>query len=172
MTTGALVVAAVLLAGDGVAGQPAPEVPRSVTLDDGTRMPLDPTGLLVPKQLGDRFVVMWDGPLTVAEADGPIRVRLGDTPLTLNLCTFAGERQAVVRVRAIGGDARVELRLRPATGKCPVRLEFQPVQADRDAEVRVGGKAVRLALRPSASEIEVEPVEGAVTTRVIQPPGR
>jgi hypothetical protein len=167
-----LVLAAVLLAGDSVAGQPAQGVPRSVTLDDGTRLPLDPEGLLVPKQLGGRFVVGWDGPLTVAEADGPIRVRLRDTPLTLDLRTFAGERQAVVRVRAIGGDARVELRLRRAAGKYPVRLEFHPVQADRDAEVRVGGKAVRLALRPSASEIEVEAVKAAVTTRVIQTPGR
>jgi len=146
--------------------------PRSVTLDDGTRLPLDPTGLLVPKQLGGRFVVGWDGPLTVAEADGPIRVRLRDTPLTLDLRTFAGEKQAVVRVRAVGGEARVELRLRRATGKYPVRLEFQPMQGDRDAEVRGGGKAARLSLKPIASEIEVEAIEGAVTTRVIQTPSR
>jgi hypothetical protein len=145
---------------------------RSVTLDDGKRLPLDPEGLLVPKQLGGRFVVGWDGPLTVAEADGPIRVRLCDTPLTLDLRTFAGERQAVVRVRAVGGEARVELRLRRATGKYPVRLEFQPVQGDRDAEVRAGDKAARLSLRPIASEIEVEAIEGAVTTGVIQSPSR
>jgi RNA polymerase sigma factor (sigma-70 family) len=152
--------------------EPAPAAPRSVTLDDGARMPLDPTGLLITKELRGRFVVGWDGPLTVAEADGPIGVRLRDTPLTLDLRTFAGERQAVVRVRAVGGDAPAELRLRRAGGKYPVRLEFQPVEADHEADVLVGGKAVRLALRPSASEIEVEAVKGAVTTRVIQPPGR
>jgi hypothetical protein len=145
---------------------------RSVTLDDGTRLPLDSEGLLVPRQLGGRFIVGWDGPLTVAEADGPIRVRLRDTPLTLDLRTIAGQRQAVVRVRAVGGEARVELRLRGDAGKHPVRLEFQPVQADRDAEVRAGGKAVRLGLRPTASEIEVEAIKGAVTTRVIQTPSR
>jgi RNA polymerase sigma factor (sigma-70 family) len=152
--------------------EPAPAVGRSVTLDDGARMPLDPTGLLLTKELRGRFVVSWDGPLTVAEADGPIRVRLRDTPLTLDLRTVAGERQAVVRVRAVGGDAPVELRLRRAGGKDPVQLEFQPVQADHEAEVLPRGKAVRLALRPGASEIEVEAVKGAVTTRVIQPPGR
>ena len=155
-------------------GRPDPLVscPRSVTLDDGTRLPLDSEGLLVPRQLGGRFIVGWDGPLTVAEADGPIRVRLRDTPLTLDLRTIAGQRQAVVRVRAVGGEARVELRLRRAAGKYPVRLEFQPVHGDRDAEVRVGGKAARLSLRPIASEIEVEAIEGAVTTGVIQSPSR
>ncbi len=154
-------------------GRPERFVPRarSVTLDDGTRLPLDPEGLLVPKQLGGRFVVGWDGPLTVAEADGPIRVRLCATPLTLDLRTFAGERPAVVRVRAVGGAAPVELRLRRAAGKHPVRLEFQPMRGDRDREVRAGGKAVRLSLRPIASEIEVEAIEGAVTTRVIQTSG-
>ena len=146
--------------------------PRSVALDDGTRLPLDPTGLLITKDLGSRFVVGWDGPLTVAEADGPIRVRLRDIPLTLDLRTFAGGKQAVVRVRAVGGEARVELRLRRAAGKYPVRLEFQPVQADRHAEVRVGGKAARLSLRPIASEIEVEAIKGAVTIRVIQTRGQ
>jgi hypothetical protein len=146
--------------------------PPSVTLDDGTRLPLDPTGLLRTKDLGSRFVVGWDGPLTVAEADGAIRVRLCDTPLTLDLRTFAGEKQAVVRVRAVGGEARVELRLRRAAGKYPVRLEFHPVQADCDAEVRVGGKAARLSLRPIASEIEVEAIKGAVTIRVIQTRGQ
>jgi hypothetical protein len=40
------------------------------------------------------------------------------------------------------------------------------VLGDRDAEVRVGGKSVRLAFQPSASEVEVEPVEGAVTARL------
>jgi RNA polymerase sigma factor (sigma-70 family) len=152
--------------------EPAPAVPRSVTLNDGTRMPLDPTGLLITRDLRGRFVVGWDGPLTVAEMDGPIRVRLRDTPLTLDLRTFAGDTQAVVRVRAVGGDAPVELRLRRSGGRYPVRLEFQPVQADHETEVLQGGKAVRLALRPSASEIEVEAVKGGVTTQVIQPPGR
>ena len=166
MTTRAVLLVTVLLVGDGVAGRPAPAVPRSVTLDDGERLPLDSEGLLVTKQLGRRFVVGWDGPLTLAE-DGPIRVRLRDTALTLDLRTFAGSRQAVVRLRAVGGEARVELRLRPAAGKYPVRLEIQPVQADRDAEVRVGSKAVRLALRPSASEVEVEALKGAVSARVM-----
>jgi hypothetical protein len=149
-------------------------VSRTVTLNDGTRMPLDPTGLLITKELRGRFVVGWDGPLTVAESDGPIGVRLRDKPLTLDLRTVAGERQAVVRVRAVGRDALVELRLRRTTGKYPVRLELQPAQSNRDAEVEAGDKAVKLALwlSASASEIEVEAIKGAVATRVIQAPSR
>ena len=171
MTTRALVLTALLLVGDGEAGQPAPPVHRSVTLDDGERLPLDSQGLFVPKQLGSRFVVGWDGPLTLAEG-GPIRARLRDTALTLDLRTGEGRRQAVVRLRAVGGEALVEIRLRRAAGKYPVRLEIQPVPQDRDAEVQVGGKSVRLALRPSASEVEVEPVLGAVTAKVIHPADR
>jgi hypothetical protein len=129
-------------------------------------MPLDSEGLFVPKQLGSRFIVGWDGPVTLAE-DSPIRVRLRDTALTLHLRTGDGGRQAVVRLRAVGGEARVEMQLRRAAGKYPVRLEIRPVQEERDADVQVGGKAARLALWPSASDIEVEAVEGAVTARVM-----
>jgi hypothetical protein len=75
----------------------------------------------------------------------------------------------VVRLCAVDGEALVELRLRRATGKHPVRLEVRPVLTDRDTEVRAGGKAVKLALSPKASEVEVEPVEGAVTVRVVHP---
>src|SRR5262249_6037247 len=46
MTTRAVLLVTVLLVGDGVAGRPAPAVPRSVTLDDGERLPLDSEGLL------------------------------------------------------------------------------------------------------------------------------
>jgi hypothetical protein len=166
MTPYAVVLVAVMVAGDGVAGQPAPAVARSVTLDDGWRMPLDSEGLLVTKQLGSRFVVGWDGPVTLTE-DGSIRVRLRDTALTLDLRTGDAGRQAVVRLRAVGGEARVDMRLRRAAGKHPVRLEIWPVQEERDADVRVGGKATRLALWPSAPDIEVEAVKGAVTTRVM-----
>jgi hypothetical protein len=172
MTARALIFASLLVLGDSVAGQPTAAVSRSVTLDDGDRLPLDSEGLLVPKQLAGRSIVKWDGPLTVAESAGPIRVRLLDTPLTLDLRTVEGSKQAVVRLRAVGGEACVEIRLRSAAGKYPVRLEIQPVRADRDAEVREGGKPVRLALRPLASEIEVEPVEGAVSARVIPPADR
>ena len=87
--------------------------------------------------------------------------------MTLDLRTGDAGRQAVVRLRAVGGETRVEIRLRRAAGKYPVRLEIQPVQEERDAEVREGGKAVRLALRPRASDIEVEAVKGAVTARVM-----
>jgi RNA polymerase sigma factor (sigma-70 family) len=142
----------------------APAVRRSVILDDGSQMPLDPTGLLLVRQLHGRFVVGWDGPVTVAEADGPFRIRLCDTPLTLDLRNFAGERLAVVRVRAIGGDAPVELRLRRTAGKYAIGLEIQPVQEERDAVVKAGGKAVRFPLRPSASEVEVEAIEGSLPT--------
>jgi hypothetical protein len=168
----ALILAALLFLGDSVAGQPTSAIPRSVTLDDGERLPLDSEGLLVPKQLAGRSIVKWDGPLTVAETAGPIRVRLLDTPLTLDLRTVEGSKQAVVRLRAVGGEACVEVRLRRAAGKYPVRLEIQAVRADRDVDVREGGKPVRLDLRPSASEIEIEPVTGAVSARVIPPADR
>jgi hypothetical protein len=56
MTVHSLVLTA-LLAGVGAAATPAPAVPRSVTLNDGEKLPLDAEGLFVPKQLGDRFVV-------------------------------------------------------------------------------------------------------------------
>jgi RNA polymerase sigma factor (sigma-70 family) len=142
-------------------------VPRSVLLDDGERRFLDPEGLLITKELGSRYIVGWDGPLTLAESNGPIRVRLADAALTLDLRNFDGGRQAVVRLRAVGGEARVELRLRRTTGKYPVRLEIQPAQEEREVDVRVGSKAVRLALRPSASEVEVEALKGAVSARVM-----
>jgi|GEM_PF-4133268 len=170
MTVHALVLAATLV-GVGASNTPAP-VARSVTLDDGSKLLLDAEGLLVPKQLGDRFVVGWHGPLTVAESEGPIRVRLRETPLKLDLRTGDGHRQAVVELRAVGGEARVELRLRRAPGKNPVRLEIRTVPEERDADVRVGGKAARLALWPRASDIEVEAVEGAVTARVVDPTGK
>jgi RNA polymerase sigma factor (sigma-70 family) len=145
---------------------PAAPAERVVTLDDGTKHPLDPEGLLVTKTLKGRFIVAWNSPLTVAEADGPIPVKLRDIPLTLDLRDFGGSKQAVVRLRALAGEAAVKLRLRRAAGKTTVQLEITPVTTTQEAEAKAGGKPLRLKLRHDAPEIEVVPVEGSISVRV------
>ena len=148
-------------------GPAVPAKRRLVTLDDGTKLPLDPAGLLVTQTLKGRFIVDWNSPLTVAESGGPIPIKLRNVPLTLNLRDIGGGKQGVVRLRAPAGEAAVELRLRPATGKTPVRLEITPVRADQEGEAKAGDKPLRLRLRSDAAEIEVVPVEGTVAVRVV-----
>lgn len=145
--------------------QPLLGAAPTVALDDGTVLPLDPEGLLVPSALRGRYVVQWNSPLTVAEADGAIPVKLRDAPLTLDLRDAAGAKQALVRLRVPSGQAAIKLRLRPAIGNAPVRLEIAPV--GQEGLARAGGKPFRLGLEPEAAEVEVVPVEGAVTVRVV-----
>ena len=87
-------------------GPAVPAKRRLVTLDDGTKLPLDPAGLLVTQTLKGRFIVDWNSPLTVAESGGPIPIKLRNVPLTLNLRDIGGGKQGVVRLRGRRGRPR------------------------------------------------------------------
>lgn len=140
--------------------------PGQVTLSDGAVVPLDSEGMAVPRLLGERYIVGWNRPLTIAEFGEPIRVRLSETPLMLDLRTGEGIRQALIRIRAIRGTADVQLQLVRAAGIDPLRLDVRTVQIS-DSNGRPNESPAKLTLLTPIADIETVSLEGAISIRKI-----
>ena len=140
--------------------------PKQVTLSDGAKISLDSEGMVVPKQLGESFIVDWNGPLTVPESGDPIRIRLNGNPLVLDLRTGEGIRHALIQIRANRGTIDAQLQMRRAAGRDPFLLEVQtsPIQVASHATNQQSSK---LTLLSPSTDIEVISLEGSTAIRCI-----